>query len=158
MLTLNPPKDKKTQETYKRLRQPPLAPPTWLFGPAWTFLYGLMGYAAHRAWFNGLSPFSPPATLATARHAAAVYSAQLALNLAWTPLFFGAQMPVAASVDIVALLGTNAYLTYLYSQFDAVSAWCMAPYLGWLGFATYLCVGVGYLNGWELKAKEPKDE
>lgn len=117
-----------------------------------------MGYAAHRAWFNGLSPLNTPATIATARHASTVYSVQLALNLIWTPIFFGIQKPIAASVDILALLGTNVYLTYLYSQFDSVSAWCMAPYLGWLSFATYLCIGVGYLNGWELKAKEPKNE
>lgn len=118
-----------------------------------------MGYAAHRAWFHGLSPLtSNPDTILTTRHATSVYSAQLALNLIWTPIFFGLKKPIAASVDILALLGTNVYLTYLYSQIDTVSAWCMAPYLGWLSFATYLCIGVGYLNGWELKVKEPKNE
>lgn len=117
-----------------------------------------MGYAAHRAWFNGLSPFNSQDTLVTARHASTVYSVQLALNLIWTPIFFGLKKPIPASIDIVALLGTNVYLTYLYSQFDTGAAWCMAPYLGWLSFATYLCIGVGYLNGWELKAKEPKNE
>lgn len=39
-----------TQNTYMQLRQPPLRPPPWVFGPAWTTLYGLMGYAAHRAY------------------------------------------------------------------------------------------------------------
>lgn len=117
-----------------------------------------MGYAAHRAWFNGTSPFSSPDTILTARHASTVYSVQLALNLIWTPVFFAAKKPIAASVDIVALIGANVYLTYLYSKFDTVSAWCQAPYIGWLSFATYLCVSIGSLNGWDLKAKDPKNE
>lgn len=35
---------KETQASYKALRQPPLRPPGWVFGPVWTFLYGAMGY------------------------------------------------------------------------------------------------------------------
>jgi len=31
-----------TSSTYKKLKQPPLAPPGWIFGPVWTVLYGLM--------------------------------------------------------------------------------------------------------------------
>lgn len=139
-----------------RLRQPPLSPPTWVFGPVWTILYGVMGYASYRAYNNGTSPFSTPEVIATTRHAATVYSVQLALNLLWTPLFFGLKKPVAATVDILALLGTNVYLTYLWSTVDQVSTYCQIPYLGWLGFATYLCAGIGYVNNWDLKAKEPK--
>lgn len=45
---------KETQETYLALRQPPFRPPPWVFGPAWTLLYGSMGYAAYRAWTTGV--------------------------------------------------------------------------------------------------------
>lgn len=155
-LTVN--QDKETKITYMRLRQPPLSPPTWVFGPVWTILYGVMGYASYRAYTNGTSPFSSPDVIATTKHAATIYSAQLALNLIWTPLFFGLKKPVAATVDIVALLGTNVYLTYLWSTIDQVSAYCQVPYLGWLGFATYLCAGIGYVNNWDLQAKESKSE
>lgn len=58
----------------------------------------------------------------------------------WTPLFFGLKRPVEATVDIVALTGTVGYLTYVWSGVDEVAAWGLAPYLGWLSFATYLCV------------------
>ena len=51
------PKD--TQKTYLALRQPPLRPPPYVFGPVWTLLYGAMGYAAHRAWTVGLNSFDP---------------------------------------------------------------------------------------------------
>lgn len=50
---------KETQKTYLALRQPPLRPPPWVFGPAWTTLYGLMGYAAYRAWSTGSNSFDP---------------------------------------------------------------------------------------------------
>lgn len=58
----------------------------------------------------------------------------------WTPLFFGLKRPVEATVDIVALTGTVGYLAYIWSGVDKVAAWALAPYLGWLSFATYLCV------------------
>lgn len=48
---------KETQKTYLALRQPPLRPPPQVFGPMWTALYGLMGYAAYRAWNIGMSSF-----------------------------------------------------------------------------------------------------
>ena len=70
------------------------------------------------------------------------------------PLFFVAKRPVEALVDIVALIGTVGYLTYVWGQVDAVAGWALAPYLGWLGFATYLTAGVGHLNNWNLADKE----
>lgn len=118
----------------------------------------MMGYAAYRAANTGLSPFSSPGTIRTTRHSMTVYTIQLALNLAWMPLFFGARRPVAATADVLALVGVNGYLTYLWSGIDQVAAWCQVPYLAWLGFATYLCAGVGYLNEWDLSDKTVKKE
>ena len=74
------------------------------------------------------------------QHGATLYSIQLALNLLWTPLYFGLGQPIAASVDILALGGTLAYLTSVWGQVDPVCGWLLAPYLGWVSFATYLCV------------------
>jgi benzodiazapine receptor len=56
------------------------------------------------------------------------------------PLFFGFYRPIEATVDIVALTGITGYLAYVWGKVDRVSAWLLAPYLGWLGFATYLSV------------------
>ena len=50
---------RETQKTYLALKQPPLRPPPYLFGPVWTLLYGLMGYSAHRAWTAGQLANSP---------------------------------------------------------------------------------------------------
>ena len=70
------------------------------------------------------------------------------------PLFFRLKRPIEATVDIVALTGVTGYLTYIWLQVDPVAAWGLAPYLGWLGFATYLSAGTGYLNGWDFSDKD----
>lgn len=48
-----------TKKFHAALRQPPLKPPGWLFGPVWTSLYGMMGYAAYRAWTIGTTSIDP---------------------------------------------------------------------------------------------------
>ncbi|KAK3383252.1 peripheral-type benzodiazepine receptor [Lasiosphaeria ovina] len=149
------PKD--TKRDYLSWKQPPLRPPPWVFGPAWTVLYGLMGYAAHRAVHLGTSPLNSAAAIAAARHGATLYSIQLGLNLAWMPLFFGLRRPVEATVDVLALLGINGYLAYLWgSSVDSTAGWLLVPYVAWLGFATYLSAGTGYLNNWDLTLDDTK--
>jgi translocator protein len=137
------------------MKQPPLRPPPYVFGPVWTLLYGLMGYAAHRAVTAGLNPLtSSVAGVQMAKHAATLYSVQLGLNLAWMPLFFGLRRPVTALVDIVALLGINGYLTHQFFQLDTVAGWLFVPYMAWLSFATYLTAGVGVMNNWRISDED----
>ena len=92
--------------------------------------------------------------LASAKHGATLYTIQLALNLIWMPLFFRYKRPIAATVDILALTGLTGYLTYVWGGVDEVAGYALVPYLGWLGFASYLTIGVGYLNDWDLASKE----
>lgn len=78
--------------------------------------------------------------LARLQQGATLFTIQLGLNLIWMPLFFRLKRPIEATVDSVILTGTVGYLTYIWSQVDSVAAWSIAPYLGWLSFATYLSV------------------
>jgi translocator protein len=94
-----------------------------------------------------------PRVVENTRIGATLYSLQLGLNFAWMPLFFVKGWPIPATVDIVALTATVGYLTYLWGKVDDTASYCLMPYLGWLGFATYLCVGAGHLNGWNFKDK-----
>ncbi|EHY59754.1 hypothetical protein HRR83_008290 [Exophiala dermatitidis] len=146
-------KFRSTREQYVALKQPPFRPPPWVFAPAWTTLYLTMGYAAHRAWTIGMASLSP-AVVEHARRGATLYTLQLGLNIIWMPLFFGLGRPIEAMLDITALTGTVGYLTYVWSKVDKTAAYLMAPYLAWLGFATYLTAGTGYLNGWTIKSPE----
>ncbi|KAF3919808.1 hypothetical protein ABW20_dc0109489 [Dactylellina cionopaga] len=141
-----------TRKTYLSLRQPPLRPPSYIFGPVWTLLYGLMGYGIHHAYTT--SSTHPSFALTSA-----LYTTQLGLNLIWTPLFFGIERPDLALVDILALGANLAVLTKSYFEIgDEVAGWTMVPYLAWIGFATYLNVGVGVLNGWEITSKREAGE
>ncbi|CAK7263754.1 hypothetical protein SEPCBS57363_000730 [Sporothrix epigloea] len=138
------------------IKQPPLRPPPFVFGPVWTVLYGLMGYAAYRAVGQTEAGLDVPRD--TQIISASLYTLQLGLNLAWMPLFFGLKRPVEATIDSVALLGINSYLAALWltNPSTKVAGWCMVPYVAWLSFATYLCAGAGYLNGWSFKSKTKK--
>lgn len=139
-----------TQEQYMALKQPPFRPPPWVFAPAWTTLYLMMGYAAHRVWTTGMASMNPRIVEDT-RRGATLYTIQLGLNVIWMPLFFGLGRPIEAMLDITTLTGTVGYLTYIWSKVDPMAAYLMTPYLAWLGFATYLTAGTGHLNGWTIK-------
>lgn len=115
---------------FRALRKAPVQPPDRVFGPVWTVLYGLIAYSGWKIW---TAPSSPERN-----RALALWTGQLALNGAWTPLFFGARRPVAALVDIVALDATASAYVASALDVDRTAALAFAPYLAWLGFATYL--------------------
>jgi tryptophan-rich sensory protein len=115
---------------YKMLRKPPFQPPRWLFAPVWTALYALIATSGYRVWKQEPSK-------ARAR-ALALWGTQLALNTAWSPLFFGARRKRAALVDLAALLGVVAAYAATSRKIDKPAAAMMLPYLGWLGFAGLL--------------------
>ncbi|KAL4802512.1 TspO/MBR family-domain-containing protein [Aspergillus unguis] len=131
-----------TKPKYATLKQPPLSPPAWLFPPVWTTLYGLIGYAAHHGATHTYEPISS--------RTQALYTAQLALNHLWMPLFFGLRKPILAAADIVLLGGTVAALMSEYWESDRVAFWLFSPYAAWLGYATYLNFGTGILNNWRV--------
>ena len=122
-------------ETYRALDLPPFAPPTWLFGPVWTVLYVMIAVAGWRAWRDGAGAA-----------ALALWGVQLALNLAWTPLFFAADRYGWALVDIVALLVAIAATVAVFRRTSALAAWLMVPYAVWAAFATTLNAAIVVLN------------
>lgn len=73
------------------------------------------------------------------------------------PLFFGWNRPILATADVLALVGVNGYLAWLWgTKVDATAGWLLAPYVAWLSFATYLSAGTGYLNNWDLSGAYEK--
>lgn len=125
-------------QQYGRLRQPSWAPPSWLFGPVWTTLYALMAVAAWLVWRSG--PFS------ATRTALAAYAAQLALNAAWTPLFFGLRWRGIALIDISILWVVLVTTVVLFFRRSAAAGWLLVPYLLWTTFAICLNFAVWQLN------------
>ncbi|KAG8887315.1 hypothetical protein FRB98_000243 [Tulasnella sp. 332] len=105
-----------------------------------------MGYASHLAIKVHDTSFSP-VIKSVAYRGLQIYWAQLALNFAWTGLFFGAKKQLVALVDIVTLTGLTYAMTIdLHEATDGATTWFLAPYCAWLSYATYLNTGYWYLN------------
>jgi len=81
---------------YATLEKPPFTPPTWLFAPAWTTLYLLMGISAFIIWRRGLES-------RRIKIALLVFLIQLVLNALWAVVFFELQSPPYGVIVIVAL-------------------------------------------------------
>ncbi|HET9959557.1 MAG TPA: TspO/MBR family protein [Polyangiaceae bacterium] len=115
---------------YRALRKSKLTPPDRVFGIVWPALYTL---SAVSGWRVANTPSSRDRTLALA-----LWGTQLALNAAWTPLFFGAHRPRLAFMDLAANAAALAGYTHVSGRFDRNASRLMWPYLGWLGFAAIL--------------------
>jgi benzodiazapine receptor len=124
---------------YDGLDRAPWNPPGWVFGPAWTVLYVLMAVAAWLVAREGLGHRSVQVALA-------VYLVQLALNLGWSLLFFGAREPGWALVEIVALLAAIVVTIVAFHGISTAAAWLLVPYALWVTFAATLNAWIAVAN------------
>lgn len=126
------------------LKQPPLAPPAWLFPVAWTILYILMGVASYLLYLKMRDGGKAEKTVA--RTALILYGAQLIFNFLWTPLFFNANLYwVAFGVLLVMWILELVLLIKAY-KISRPAFWCLLPYIAWSNFAAYLNVAIAILN------------
>ncbi|MDG4767385.1 tryptophan-rich sensory protein [Solwaraspora sp. WMMD406] len=120
---------------YAGLEQPSWAPPSWLFSPVWTILYAMIAIAGFLVWRrHGVSV------------AVGAWVAQLALNAAWTPLFFGAGRYGLAFAEIVLLWLVIGVTVTLFWRISRVAAVLMLPYWAWVTFAAALNLAIWRLN------------
>lgn len=124
---------------YANLRKPSFNPPNWLFGPVWTVLYALIAVSAWLVWRR--------VGWARGRRALVWWCVQLALNAAWTPVFFGVHRIGLALAIIVALLAAIAGTILAFRRHHALAAAMLLPYLAWVAFATVLNASIWRLNG-----------
>jgi translocator protein len=123
---------------YQALQQPAWQPPDWLFGPVWTLLYAMMAVAAWLVWrdrgFRGA-----PAALS-------LFMVQLALNVAWSWLFFGEQRPDLAFGEIVLLWIAILATLLAFWRIRPLSGALLIPYLLWVTYAAALNYSIWRLN------------
>jgi benzodiazapine receptor len=120
------------------LTKPSFNPPNWLFGPVWTTLYGLMVLAAFRILRLAPSP--------ERRTALILFAAQLALNAAWSWMFFAAQSPLLGLINIVPQFVLVVAATMAFLRLDRIAGYCLLPLAAWVGFASVLNAAIWWLN------------
>jgi len=123
---------------YQTLIKPDIQPPGWVFGVVWPTLYLLMGLAftmvlhARGARFRNM--------------AIGLFLCQFAINLSWSPIFFGQHKVTAAFFIIIVMLGVAIATTFAFAQVRKAAAWLMVPYLVWISFASILNFQIDQLN------------
>ncbi len=124
---------------YSQLKKPYWAPPAWLFGPVWTFLYILIAISFGKvflmAWqgeitFMVLLPFI----------------LNLIFNFAFTTIQFRLKNNFLAAVDIILVLLTLKWAMDAIFPYAPWITFINTPYLLWVGFATVLQLTITYLN------------
>lgn len=117
-------------EWFDSLAKPGIYPPAATFGIVWSILYALMGLAlalVGSAWGargRGL--------------AIAAFVVQFLVNLAWSPVFFGAHR-ISGGLMVIAVLDVLVIVTTaLFWRVRPVAGMLMIPYLAWILFATVL--------------------
>ncbi len=121
---------------YAHLVHPAIAPPNWVFAPVWTTLYVLMAVAAWRVW----------RITGTRSKEMAAYGVQLALNFAWSAIFFAAHQIGLAMIEIGVLVLAILVTALLFARRDGLAGLLFLPYLGWTGFAAVLTHAFWLLN------------
>lgn len=124
---------------YQTLAKPELAPPNWIFAPVWTTLFLLMGIAAFLIWKVGLSRKGVKAALG-------LFVFQLVLNTLWSIIFFGAQSPGWALLEIVFLWLAILATLISFWKLSRAAGVLILPYLLWVSFAIYLNYSIFILN------------
>lgn len=125
-------------EWYATLNRPSFSPPNWIFGPVWTTLYVLMGISFFLIWKQEVSRKRNLAIM--------VFLIQLALNFAWSFLFFYFNKIGLALADIVLLWTTILLMLVLFFRLKPWACYLNIPYLLWVTFATILNAGFYVLN------------
>jgi benzodiazapine receptor len=119
-------------------------PPNELFGPVWAVLYTLMAISAWLVW---RAPESKDRSVALG-----LYAGQLAMNAAWTPLFFVAY-DVAGGIALWVALAWIVLLDFVvlatvikFWTVHRMGAVLLVPYWTWLLFATALNASIAVMN------------
>ncbi len=123
---------------YQALNKSAFTPPDWIFAPVWTALYVLMAISAWLVWRRAKR--SQLLYLMTA------FGIQLALNLAWSFIFFGAKSVGWALVELAFLWMAIVITQRVFWNFDRTAGALLTPYIAWVSYAAFLNASIYWLN------------
>ncbi|MFL6096402.1 MAG: TspO/MBR family protein [Blastococcus sp.] len=120
---------------FRELDKPAWYPPPQAFGIVWTALYSGIAWAGGAVLAGGGGP-----------PFARAYTANLALNTAWSPLFFRAHRPWSAAAESAVLTASTVDLVRRAWPVSRAAAFVLTPYAAWTAFATALTVAIARRN------------
>jgi len=124
---------------YQQLIRPSWAPPAYLFGPVWTFLYLLIALSfgsVFRLFFQKKIAFI----------VLLPFLLNLLFNFIFTPIQFGLKNNILAAIDITFVLITLVWAMVAIFPHARWITYIQIPYLLWVTFATVLQFTVTILN------------
>jgi len=124
------------REWYPALRKPSWNPPNAVFGPVWTVLYLTMAVAVWLVWRSG----------GDVTVAVGLFAVQLALNVAWSVVFFGRRNLRGGFAVIVGLWLAIAATLVVFASIDTLAGALFVPYLAWVTFASLLNGAIARIN------------
>lgn len=124
---------------YQTINRPWFTPPGWLFGPAWTTLYILMGISLFLILREGWERRD-------VRIATGIFALQLFVNALWSFLFFGIPSPLLGLICILILWCLIFWMIITFSRISKTAAYLNIPYIAWVSFATLLNASIYLLN------------
>ncbi|MEI6810696.1 MAG: TspO/MBR family protein [Candidatus Nomurabacteria bacterium] len=128
-----------TMQWYSHLIKPEWAPPSWLFGPAWAFLYLLIaisfGYVFYKYKKGKIK-----------QKIALPFALNIIFNFLFSPIQFMLQSNLLASIDVVLVWVTIIWIMKVSWKKYRWVAIMNIPYLVWVSFATVLQLTITYLN------------
>lgn len=128
-----------TYTNYAELIKPSWAPPSYLFGPVWTFLYIVIALSFGKVFLMFYQK-------QIGFMVALPFILNLIFNFAFTPIQFGLKINWLASIDILLVLITLVWaMAAIYPHMKLIT-YAQIPYLLWVSFATILQLTITYLN------------
>lgn len=127
------------QSWYQSLVKPSWAPPAWVFGPVWTFLYIIIAGTFGTVFYKVVTKQWPAMV-------ALPFVLNLVFNLVFTPIQFGLQNNYLAFLDILLVLGTLIWAMIVVYKYAHWITWANLPYLLWVLIATTLQTSITILN------------
>lgn len=123
---------------YQNINRSGFTPPDWAFPVAWGTIYVLL---AITAWELIRYRYKSYAGVALS-----LFVIQMALNWAWSFIFFTYHMIFAALVSIIILLILVLILNVLSFRISRLAGFLLVPYVLWLSYATFLTYRIWMLN------------
>jgi translocator protein len=124
---------------YASLQKPSWQPPDWLFGPAWTLIFGLCALSGYLAWCHAPNRGGRDGVIA-------LFALNGFLNVLWSVLFFRLKLPDWALTEAALLWLSILLMIVALMRYSRTASALLVPYLAWVSFATILNWTVVSLN------------